>query len=127
MSPLDWAASRNLPVSVKNESYSCLMAGREMRSLLIIAAFVATPVNGQEQGAVEGIARNPARNEVLAGVAFTLRPGDYIAFAFEEAQSIDEFSDLALVRPLMIHGVKVTARQGEVSEVPLRITPGGIQ
>ena len=56
----------------------------------------------------------------------SLRPGDYLAFAFEEPQDTDELSDPVLVRRLLSHGVRVTARHGELADVNLRVTPGGI-
>ena len=56
----------------------------------------------------------------------SLRPGDYLAFAFEEPQDTDELSDPVLVRRLLSHGVRVTARHGESADVNLRVTPGGI-
>lgn len=56
----------------------------------------------------------------------SLRPGEYVAFAFEEAQDMDAWSDPALVRPMLSRGVRVTVRAGEVGEVKLPVTPGGI-
>jgi hypothetical protein len=56
----------------------------------------------------------------------SLKPGEYLAFAFAEPQNLDELSDPALVRPLLAQGVRVVVRQGEVSETTLRITAGGI-
>jgi Carboxypeptidase regulatory-like domain len=56
----------------------------------------------------------------------SLKPGEYLAFAFAEPQNFDELSDPALVRPLLTQGVRVVVRQGEASETKLRITAGGI-
>lgn len=56
----------------------------------------------------------------------SLRPGDYIAFAFEERQETDELSDPSLVRPLLIQGTRVSVRRGEVSEIELKRIPGGL-
>jgi hypothetical protein len=56
----------------------------------------------------------------------SLRPGKYYAFAFEEAQDSDELSEPALIRPLLTQAARVTARQGEITEIKLRVTPGGI-
>lgn len=56
----------------------------------------------------------------------SLRPGEYLAFSFEEPQDSDELSDPALVRRILPQGVRVVARPGEVAQIELRVTPGGI-
>ncbi|MBN9661513.1 MAG: carboxypeptidase regulatory-like domain-containing protein [Acidobacteria bacterium] len=56
----------------------------------------------------------------------SLRPGEYIAFAFAERQETDELSDPALVRPLLIQGTRVSIRRGEVAELNVKLIPGGL-
>ncbi|MGC4053357.1 MAG: carboxypeptidase-like regulatory domain-containing protein [Paludibaculum sp.] len=56
----------------------------------------------------------------------SLKPGGYIAFAFEERQEMDELFDPSLVRPLLVQGTRVSVRRGEGSEIELKPIPGGL-
>ncbi len=53
----------------------------------------------------------------------SLRPGEYLAFAFDEPQDHDEFTDPALVRTLLIQATRLTVRRGELSQVELKPLP----
>ncbi|MGJ5819042.1 MSCRAMM family protein [Paludibaculum fermentans] len=56
----------------------------------------------------------------------SLRPGEYVAFAFDEPQDTDEFTDPALVRPLLTRGTRLSVRRGTLSEIELKPLPGSL-
>lgn len=56
----------------------------------------------------------------------SLRPGNYLVFAFGERQETDELSDPELVRPLTARAARVSIRRGEVAEIHPKLIPGGL-